>query len=162
MARWMPICIARAGCEMVNPQMELSGTPTEGAAQDSTEVGRIVPIYEAIGGMSSRMLRRIIYSVLATLRRQIPDPLPKEFSSVRFPSRREALLYAHFPPTDERSEAAEQFSQPRADSADFRGIFLLPVGARLAPHARARSTPGHSPCACAKKNSLCGEAHPAV
>ena len=31
---------------------------------DSTEVGRIVPIYEAIGGISSRMMRRIIYQAL--------------------------------------------------------------------------------------------------
>ena len=37
--------------EMVNPQMELVGD-IEGSAGDSTEVGRIVPIYEALGGIS--------------------------------------------------------------------------------------------------------------
>src|ERR1700722_4934303 len=49
--------------EMVNPQIELIGGSDETPA-DSTEVGRIVPVYEAIGGISSRMLRRIIYGVL--------------------------------------------------------------------------------------------------
>src|SRR5271154_5175190 len=39
--------------EMFNPEFEMLGE--EGA--DSTEVGRIVPIYEAIGGISSRTMR---------------------------------------------------------------------------------------------------------
>ena len=56
--------------EMVNPQIELGRRHDEGGAADSTEVGRIVPIYEAIGAISSRMLRRIIYSVLEQFRRQ--------------------------------------------------------------------------------------------
>ena len=63
--------------EMVNPQMELVGA-TDGGAADSTEVGRIVPIYEAIGAISSRMLRRIIYGVLANFDGNIPDPLPPQ------------------------------------------------------------------------------------
>src|SRR6266571_4626927 len=43
--------------EMINPQCELLGAD----AADSTEMGRIVPIYEAIEKISSRVLRRIIY-----------------------------------------------------------------------------------------------------
>ena len=61
--------------EMVNPQIELIGS-SDGAPADSTEVGRIVPIYEAIGAISSRMLRRIIYSVLNDFDANVPDPLP--------------------------------------------------------------------------------------
>ncbi len=45
---------------------------------DSTEVGRIVPIYEAIGAISSRMLRRIIYAILQDFEGNISDPLPRE------------------------------------------------------------------------------------
>src|SRR5580692_12142339 len=59
--------------EMVKAQMQLVGA-TEGGAADSTGVGRIVPIYEAIGAISSRMLRRIIYSVLANFDGNIPEP----------------------------------------------------------------------------------------
>src|SRR5580693_7705978 len=105
--------------EMVNPQIELVGA-AEGAAADSTEVGRIVPIYEAIGGISSRMLRRIIYSVLANFDGNIPDPLPAEIRErYRFPTRREALLYAHFPPKDENIELLNSFRSP----AHMRLIF---------------------------------------
>ena len=87
--------------EMVNPQIELIGG-SDDAPADSTEVGRIVPIYEAIGGISSRMLRRIIYGVLSDFDGNMSDPLPAEIlQRYRFPARREALLYAHFPPKNE-------------------------------------------------------------
>src|SRR5580700_9559951 len=49
--------------EMVNPPYELLGVGPE----DSTEVGRIVPIYEAIGAVSSRILRRMTHAALENL-----------------------------------------------------------------------------------------------
>src|SRR6202047_5212305 len=58
--------------EMINPQCELLGTETA----DSTEMGRIVPIYEAIGNISSRVLRRIIYGALNNLSAVPLDALP--------------------------------------------------------------------------------------
>ena len=95
--------------EMVNPQIEqVSGEST--TAVDSTEVGRIVPVYEAMGRISSRVLRRIIYSVLLNLDGNVPDLLPEEIRErYRFPTRREALLYAHFPPKEERLELLNSF-----------------------------------------------------
>ena len=121
--------------EMVNPQIEILSASDEGAG-DSTEVGRIVPIYEAIGGISSRMLRRIIYGVLSDFDGNVPDPLPEEIRQrYRFPTRREALLYTHFPPKDESVELLNTFREPSADAADFRGVFLLPARAGAAPAA---------------------------
>src|SRR5258708_37814207 len=46
--------------EMINPAFELLGEKDT----DSTEVGRIVPIYEAMGGIGSRTMRRIVYLAL--------------------------------------------------------------------------------------------------
>ena len=57
---------------MVNPQIELLGE-AEGQPADSSEVGRIVPIYEAMGGISSRMLRRIIYQALQDFEHIVSD-----------------------------------------------------------------------------------------
>src|SRR5271154_2323329 len=54
--------------EMINPEYELLGA----GEADSTEVGRIVPIYEAIGGISSRVMRRIIYLALEKFGGQMP------------------------------------------------------------------------------------------
>jgi len=110
----------RAGrFEMVNPHMELTGA-AEGAATDSTEIGRIVPIYEALGGVSSRMLRRIIYSILENFDGSIPDALPQDLRErYRFPTRREALMFAHFPLKDEPIELLNSYRSP----AHIRLIF---------------------------------------
>ncbi len=117
--------------EMVNPQMELVGA-SDKAPADSTEVGRIVPVYEAIGGLSSRMLRRIIYNVLSTLESDIPDPLPAEIRErYRFPTRREALLYAHFPPEKENLELLNSFRSPAHLRLIFEEFFYYQLALAL-------------------------------
>jgi len=116
--------------EMVNPQIELlsgENTPT-----DSTEVGRIVPIYEAIGGISSRMLRRIIYNVLLNFEGSIPDPLPEEIRGrFRFPTRREALLNVHFPPKDESLQLLNSFRSPAHVRLIFEEFFYYQIALAL-------------------------------
>jgi ATP-dependent DNA helicase RecG len=116
--------------EMVNPQIELlSG---DNAPADSTEVGRIVPIYEAIGGISSRMLRRIVYSVLLDFEGSIPDPLPEEIRQrFRFPARREALLNVHFPPKDESLELLNNFRSPAQMRLIFEEFFYYQIALAL-------------------------------
>src|SRR3974390_786160 len=49
--------------EMVNPQIEVLSSEEV----DSTEMGRSVPIYEAVGTFGSRMIRRAIYNTLQNL-----------------------------------------------------------------------------------------------
>src|SRR3989441_1105663 len=93
-----------ARIEMVNPQMEL----LRGEEMDSTEVGRIVPIYEAIGTFGSRAIRRAVYGALQQFDAQPSDPLPPELlQRLGYPSRREALLHTHFPPPDESLDALD-------------------------------------------------------
>ncbi|MGD0956693.1 MAG: ATP-dependent DNA helicase RecG [Candidatus Acidiferrales bacterium] len=116
--------------EMVNPQIELLSD--DNAPADSTEVGRIVPIYEAIGGISSRMLRRIIYNVLLNFEGSIPDPLPEEICQrFRFPTRREALLNVHFPPKDESLELLNSFRSPAQIRLIFEEFFYYQIALAL-------------------------------
>ena len=116
--------------EMVNPQIELVGSD-QGAA-DSTEVGRIVPIYEAIGAISSRMLRRIIYGVLLNFDGEVPDPLPEKLRERhRFPARREAVLYAHFPPKNESLELLNSFRSPAQMRLIFEEFFYYQLALAL-------------------------------
>jgi ATP-dependent DNA helicase RecG len=111
--------------EMVNPQIEMIGAADSagtlaGANADSTEMGRIVPIYESLGGVTSRMLRRIIYSVLADFSGEIPDALPQEMRErYAFPTRRDALMHTHFPPRDTSIELLNNYRSP----AQIRMIF---------------------------------------
>jgi ATP-dependent DNA helicase RecG len=117
--------------EMVNPQMELVGE-VEGSGADSTEVGRIVPIYEALGGISSRMLRRIIYGVLVNFDGAIPDALPLEIlERYKFPSRRDAVMYAHFPPKNENVELLNQFRSPAQIRLIFEEFFYYQLALAL-------------------------------
>jgi ATP-dependent DNA helicase RecG len=117
--------------EMINPQMELIAEE-ESSAADSTEVGRIVPVYEALGGISSRMLRRIIYSVLANFDGAIPDVLPRDIlHRYRFPSRRDALIFAHFPPKDEKVELLNQYRSPAQIRLIFEEFFYYQLALAL-------------------------------
>src|SRR5258708_38766438 len=58
--------------EMINPAFELLGEKDT----DSTEVGRIVPIYEAMGGIGSRPIRRHLFSALRPFFPPPPGPTP--------------------------------------------------------------------------------------
>lgn len=116
--------------EMVNPQIELVGSD-QGVA-DSTEVGRIVPIYEAIGAISPRMLRRIIYGVLLNFDGEFPDPLPENLRERhRFPTRREAVMYAHFPPKNENLDLLNSFRSPAQIRLIFEEFFYYQLALAL-------------------------------
>jgi len=78
-------------------------------AADSTEVGRIVPIYEAIGTFGSRAIRRAIYAALQLLDPRMPEVLPEELRvRLGFPPRAQAVAFAHFPPPEESVEALNE------------------------------------------------------
>jgi ATP-dependent DNA helicase RecG len=102
--------------EMINPAYEL----LDGENTDSTEVGRIVPIYEALGGIGARSMRRIVYQALEKFTGTLHDPLPPEIlERYKFPSRRDALQFVHFPPATESVEALNSFRS----AAHLRLIF---------------------------------------
>ncbi len=127
-----------ARLEMINPQFELLGED----AADSTEVGRIVPIYEAIGNISSRVLRRLIYAVLANLGDDVPDLLPAALRArYGFPSRREALTYIHFPPPQEELETLNAFRSPAHQRLIFEEFFFYQLSLALR-RRQAQKQPG--------------------
>jgi len=114
--------------EMVNPQIEVLG----GEEVDSTEMGRIVPIYEAIGTFGSRMIRRSIYATLQKLDSNIPDVLPPALRErLKYPTRREALIHTHFPPAGESLEALNLFRSPAQQRLIFEEFFLYQLSMAL-------------------------------
>jgi ATP-dependent DNA helicase RecG len=114
--------------EMVNPQIEILGS----GDVDSTEMGRIVPIYEAIGTFGTRMIRRAVYATLQNLDRNIPDVLPPALRErLRYPSRRDALIYTHFPSQEESLEALNFFRSPAQQRLIFEEFFLYQLSLAL-------------------------------
>jgi ATP-dependent DNA helicase RecG len=125
--------------ELVNPEYELIGT---GAEVDSTEVGRIVPIYEAIGSIGSRTLRRIIYAAQSAVAGALPDPLPAALRArYEFPSRGEAIAFVHFPPAEISVEALNEFRSPAHRRLIFEEFFFYQLSVALR-RRRERQEPG--------------------
>jgi ATP-dependent DNA helicase RecG len=117
-----------ARLEMVNPQMEMLGNEEA----DSTEVGRIVPIYEAIGTFGSRAIRRAIYAALQLLDPRMPDILPEELRArLGYPSRHQALVYTHFPSPDESVDALNAYRSPAQQRLIFEEFFLYQLSLAL-------------------------------
>jgi ATP-dependent DNA helicase RecG len=121
--------------EMVNPQIEVLSSEEV----DSTEMGRIVPIYEAVGTFGSRLIRRAIYNTLQNLDSNIPDVLPEELrEKLRYPARREALIHTHFPPAVESLEALNLFRSPAQQRLIFEEFFLYQLSMALGRKAQRK------------------------
>ena len=121
--------------EMVNPQIEVVST----GEVDSTEMGRIVPIYEAVGTFGTRQIRRAIYATLQNLDAHIPDVLPVELRArLRFPPRREALIQTHFPPPEASLDALSLFRSPAQRRLIFEEFFLYQLSLALGRRSTRR------------------------
>ncbi|MGB8493814.1 MAG: ATP-dependent DNA helicase RecG [Candidatus Acidiferrum sp.] len=118
--------------EMVNPQIEV----LTGEEVDSVEMGRIVPIYEAVGTFGTRQIRRAIYATLQNLDPNIPDILPPALlQQLHYPSRRDALIHTHFPDAGESLEALNLFRSPAQQRLIFEEFFLYQLSLALGRRA---------------------------
>ena len=90
----------RRGLVMENPQIEefFEGKEGEGDPADPLSVGRVVPIYRKLPGITPQMRRRVVFNLL----RDFADHLPKRLQSTsereqNLPPLGESLREAHFP-----------------------------------------------------------------
>ncbi len=125
---------SRAGnFKMIQPQIEL--LPGDKDAEAAIlEVGRIVPVYESLGGaqLSSRWLRRVIYRLLEDLGNSVPETLPVELCErMQLPSRAEALRHAHFPPAGTGLRLLQSAATPAHQRLIFEELFYLELGLEL-------------------------------
>jgi ATP-dependent DNA helicase RecG len=114
---------------MIQPQFEI--LPEAEQSGESLEVNRVVPIYEGIGALSSRVLRRLIAAALPVATESLPDHLPASVRQKnRLVDRGPALRETHFPDAKAPIEELANFRTP----AQIRLIFeeFFSVGAGLA------------------------------
>src|SRR5438128_11532979 len=117
-----------ARLEMINPQIELLSSEEV----DSTEVGRIVPIYEAIGTFGSRAIRRAMYAAVQQIDLNMQDVLPDELRArLGFPSRGEAIIHTHFPAPEESLDALNTFRSPAQQRLIFEEFYLYQLSLAL-------------------------------
>jgi ATP-dependent DNA helicase RecG len=119
--------------KMIQPQIEI--LPGENDPGETLlEVGRIVPVYESLGGaqLSSRWLRRVIYRLLEDMGSALPETLPVELCErMQLPSRAEALRQAHFPPAGTGLRLLQAAATPAHQRLIFEELFFLELGLEL-------------------------------
>src|SRR4029077_17536138 len=117
-----------ARLEMINPQIEVLSKEE----LDSTEVGRIVPIYEAIGTFGSRQIRRAMYAAVQLIDQRMPDVLPEALRTrLCYPTRGDALIHTHFPQPGESLDALNTFRSPAQQRLIFEEFFLYQLSIAL-------------------------------
>jgi ATP-dependent DNA helicase RecG len=127
--------------QMVQPQFEIL-PESEEAGPNSLEVGRIVPIYEGVGTMSTRVLRRLMFTALEAVGTEIPDPLPASICRRnRLVGRAQALRQTHFPDADQPLEDLARFRTPAQVRMIFEEFFNVGAGLAL-KRRRAKAAPG--------------------
>ncbi len=90
------------GLQLTNPEYEvIRGDADEDDA--TVHTGRIVPIYEKAGSVTTRMQRTLVHRLLSEMPAEVADPVPDAIRRERrLPSRRQALADTHFPPASAR------------------------------------------------------------
>jgi ATP-dependent DNA helicase RecG len=130
----------RGDIQMMHPEMELlSGDEEDG--DSALHVGRIVPVYEAAGKVTTRSLRVLMHRALQDMP-PLEDRLPEAISArLKFPSRADAIRAAHFPPSGTPIRILNDFRSPAQFRLIFEEFFWLECGLEI-KRKRARALPG--------------------
>src|SRR5260370_16828554 len=115
---------------MLHPEFEtLTGDDEEGPA--SLHVGRVVPIYEAVAKISTRVLRTLIHNTLAALP-PVEDRLPAGIRDrLRLQERWTAIREVHFPSEGSDLRLLNTFPSSRHFRLLFEEFFWLACGLAL-------------------------------
>jgi ATP-dependent DNA helicase RecG len=129
--------------QIIQPQYEiLHESEVRQPADHSLEVGRVVPIYESLGNLGPRVLRRLIWTALDSLDGQIPDRLPLSVRRKnRLLDRATALRQTHFPDGTQALEDLSNFRTPAQVRLIFEEFFNVGAGLTL-KRRRAKAAPG--------------------
>ena len=126
--------------QIVQPQYEI--IPDSDADGESLEVGRMVPIYESVGNLGPRILRRLIRTALDSAGGQFPELLPDSVRKKnRLLDRASAFRLTHFPDGEHPFEELARFRTPPQVRLIFEELFNVSAGLAL-KHRKAKSVQG--------------------
>jgi ATP-dependent DNA helicase RecG len=151
--------------KMIQPQFELlpsAGATGEDAEFAMLEVGRIVPVYETLGGttiwgarLGSKWLRRVLWSLFKQIEYELQEPrtattqpetpletLPAALRQrLKLPARLAALKAVHFPEAGTSMTELMSAATPGHRRLIFEELFYLELGLEL-KRRRMRDRPG--------------------
>ena len=119
------------GLQITDPEFEIVGDdPTPGDVQLHT--GRIVPVYERTGSVTTNMQRRFVWQALEKLPGAMFDPVPTDILSREgWPARNEALWQAHFPSPGVPIDSLNNFQTAAQRRLVFEDFFVFQTGLAL-------------------------------
>ncbi|MDQ2945901.1 MAG: DEAD/DEAH box helicase, partial [Acidobacteriota bacterium] len=128
--------------QIMHPEFEiLASDDSEG--DPGLHTGRVVPIYEAAGKITTRVFRVLLHNVLESVE-PVADPLPEKIRNyLKLPDRWTAIRSIHFPSQDEDLRLLNAFRSPAQFRLIFEEFFWLECGLCL-KRAKARIQPGIS------------------
>jgi len=129
--------------KMIQPQFEI--LPTQDGPEAEfvrLEMGRIVPVYEFLGGttawgakLTSRWLRRVLWGIFEELEENagaVPETLPTALlERLKLPDRTEALRSIHFPEPGTPMVELMSAATPGHRRLIFEELFYLELGLEL-------------------------------
>ncbi len=123
------------GLQLQNPQYEILKSAPDGEAaaaetdDDTLHTGRIVPVYEKTGTLTTKMQRAIVHLALGQLPPDLPDVLPAGVRARQgLVDRRAALGDVHFPPAGTPVEDLNAFRTAAQRRLIFEEFFLFQLG----------------------------------
>ena len=119
------------GLQLTDPEFEII-RDTENDEPSTLHTGRIVPVYERTGSVTTNMQRRFVWQALEQLPEVLFDPVPADVRErERWPARREALVQAHFPDASTSVEALNAFRTLAQRRLIFEDFFVFQTGLAL-------------------------------
>jgi ATP-dependent DNA helicase RecG len=123
--------------KMIQPQFEI--IPDGADPEDSLEMGRIVPVYESLGGsdrwgkkLTSKWMRRVVWSVFEQLNSESVETLPAALlHRLHLPSCLEALRAVHFPEAGTPMLELMSATTPAHRRLIFEELFYIELGLEL-------------------------------
>jgi ATP-dependent DNA helicase RecG len=124
---------------MMHPEFEV--IPEDDDAEAALHTGRIVPIYEAAGKITTRVFRQLLHRALEALSPQ-DDPLPASIQQrLKLPSYWQAIRDIHFPSPGTDIRTLNEFRSPAHFRLIFEEFFWLECGLSL-KKAKAKEATG--------------------
>ena len=126
---------------MLHPEFEVLSEDDD--ADASLHTGRIVPIYQAAGKITTRVFRNLVHRVCEAME-PVDDPLPASIRQrLGLPGKWAAIRAMHFPPGGADLRTLNAFRSPAHYRLIFEEFFWLECGLSL-KRSKARVRPGIS------------------
>lgn len=116
---------------MLHPEYEILTADPEDEGDAALHTGRIVPIYEGVGKVHTKLFRTLTRRVLDSID-ALDDPMPQSIvDRLKFPSRWDALRALHFPDKESDLRLLNAFRTPAQQRLIFEEFFWLELGLLL-------------------------------